>query len=94
MSVILNMKIMYFCPCLHGNALSSKDSLGQIAKAFHLTLSWHICMFFSSVQQILSAEEHFSNDPWALLYQHTVTLAVIWIILENSFECLRLTCSW
>lgn len=63
--------ILYFCPCLCGNAFSSKDSLGEIAKAFHLILEWHICMFFSSVQQILSAEGYFSNDPRALLYQHT-----------------------
>lgn len=69
--VILNIKIMCFCPCLCRNVLSCKDYLGEIAKAFHLILGWHICMFFSSVQQILSAKEYFSNGPWALLHQHT-----------------------
>lgn len=51
--VILNMKTMYLSPCLHGNALSPKASLGQIARAFHLTVSLH--NFFHVFNKLLES---------------------------------------
>lgn len=51
--VILKMKTVYLCASLRGNALSSKDSLGQIARAFHLTIA--LCIFFRMYNKFLES---------------------------------------
>lgn len=51
--VILNMKTVSLCPCLHGNALRPKYSLGQIARAFHLTVVLRV--FFHARNKFLES---------------------------------------